>query len=317
MKKNIVIIGGGSASAGLLKGLVKYRDKYNLTVVGSIADNGGSNGRLQGSLSVTGLGALRKCLLSLSEADKELKDAFGYRFEQGELAGHAMGNIFMAALEKTSGSAESALANSHKILKVNGRVIPTSFEKVTLFAELENGETIEGETNIDIPKHDGNLKIKRIFLKPTPKADTNAVEEIKNADLIIIGPGDLYTTTLPNFSVSGISEAVKGSKARKTLVVNSWNKFGETNGFSVEDFTSEVEKYLGVRLDKVIYNSGVPSEEKLNVFKKENPEVVNLVKASKILDEKKFIGKDLLLEEKPTFDVEKLVEAIISTLNIS
>lgn len=311
-KKNIVIIGGGSRSAWLLSGFIKYKDKYNLVVIGSIADNGGSNGRLQAVLGVTGLGALRKCLLALSEADNDIKDTFAYRFDKGELAGHVVGNIFMAALEKNFGSAKGALVSCHKILKVNGKVIPASFNKVTLFAELENSEIIEGETNIDIPKHNGNLKIKRIFLKPVPEVNFEAVGEISKADLIIVGPGDLYSTVLPNFLVPKIPEAVRRSKAKKIFIVNPWNKFGETNDFFVEDFVNEVEKYLGAQTDYVIYNSEFSSEEKLTEYKKTKPMVTDLVKAGKGLNKNKFIGRDMLEKKEPRIDVSKLIKIIIS-----
>ncbi len=310
-KKKIVIIGGGTASAWLLGGFKKRTDKYDLAVVGSMADNGGSNGRLQQSLGVSGFGAIRKCFLALSDADPEIKNAFAYRFEAGELAGHAMGNIFIAALEKTGGSAKSALEAVHKFLKVNGRIIPASFDKTTLFAELENGQTIKGETNIDIPKHNGNLKIKRIFLDPIPAVNPEAIKKIAGADLIIIGPGDLYTTLLPNFLVPGIARAVKKSKAKKVFIVNSVNKFGETNNFTVPDFVSELEKYSGGTIDSVIYNSGEAPREAMAEYKKKHPEVLDLVKINKGPDSGKFIGKNLLLKAKAEMDVDKLVKLII------
>lgn len=310
-KKNIVIIGGGTASAWLLGGFKKHTDKYNLTVVGSMADNGGSNGRLQQSLGVSGFGAIRKCLLALSDADSEIKKAFAYRFEQGELAGHAMGNIFMAALEKTSGSAEGALESVHKFLKVNGRIIPASFDKVTLFAELENGQIIEGETNIDIPKHDGKLKIKRIFLDIVPNVNPEALKKISKAGLIIIGPGDLYTTILPNFLVPGIANAVNKSQAKKVFVVNSVNKFGETNNFTVSDFVRELEKYLGGVIDEVIYNSGDVSREKMVEYQQKHPEILGLVKAGGELSGEKFISRNLLLKGKAEIDTKKLVNLLI------
>ncbi len=316
-KISIVIIGGGTASAWLLGGLKRHADMYNLTVIGSMADNGGSNGRLQQSLGVSGFGAIRKCLLALSEADIDIKNALAYRFEKGELAGHAMGNIFIAALEKTSGSAKSALESAHRFLKVNGRVIPASFDKTVLFAELENGQTIEGETNIDIPKHNGNLKIKRIFLDPVPEADPEALKKINGADLIIIGPGDLYTTVLPNFLVPKIADAVKRSKAKKVFIVNSVTKFGETNDFNVLDFVREAEKYLGGEIGLAIYNSGDVPREALAEYQKKYPDVLGLVKNDQDLDKKKFTGENLLLEGKVEIDVEKLVKIINQLNNIT
>ncbi len=311
-KKNIVIIGGGSASAWLLAEIKKYIDKYNLAVIGSMADDGGSTGRLRRDLGVSAIGALRKCLLALSKEDKEIINVFAHRFKKGELAGHVAGNIFMAAMEKTTGSAEKTLAAMHKILKTKGEVLPVSFDKLMLFAELENGQIIKGETNIDIPKHNGNLKIKRIFLRPKTKANAEAIKKIISADLIIIGPGDLYTTVLPNFLVPGIASAVKKSKARKVFVVNMATKFGETNNFSVSDFAREAEKYIGGPVDSVIYNSSAASLKSVAEYRKKYPEVLEQVKVNRELDSKKFIGKNLLLKGKADMDVKKLVEILIS-----
>lgn len=310
MKKNIVVIGGGSASAMLLEALRKHRDKHSLAVIGSMADNGGSTGRLRKDLGVSALGALRKCLLALSNEGEAVKNAFAYRFQEGCLKGHTAGNIFMAAMEKTTGSAEKALEIMRKVLKVKGDVLPFSFGNVALFAELENGEIIEGETNIDIPKHNGNLKIKRIFLRPKARANAEAIKKIISADLIIIGPGDLYTTILPNFLVPGISEALKKSKAKKVFIVNSVTKFGETNNFSVSDFAREAEKYIGGSVDLVLYNSRKIPPREIKKFENRNQEVLGAVKIDKNLDKCKFIGKNILLAKKPLVDFEKLAKII-------
>lgn len=310
--KNIVIIGGGSATAALLReGFKNYWEKVDLAVIGSMADDGGSTGDLRRELGVSALGALRKCLLALSKADEGLKKSFAFRFSGGKLKGHVAGNIFMAALEKNTGSAAKALEMTSKILKVRGEVVPSSFDKVTLFAELENGQIIKGETNIDIPRHDGNLKIKKVFLKPCANLNPKARAKILAADLIIIGPGDFYTTIIPNFLAKGIKEAIRSSKSKKVFVANIATKFGETNDFSVLDFINETEKYLGSNLDFAIYNSGIVSEKELMNLKKENPEVTDLVRVDKDLDEKKFIGKNILLKEKARMDMEKLVRIIM------
>lgn len=298
----------------LLEALRKYRDKHSLAVIGSIADNGGSTGRLRKDLGVSALGALRKCLLALSDEGEAVKNTFAYRFQEGDLKGHTAGNIFMAAMEKTTGSAEKALEIMHKVLKVKGDVLSACFNRVTLFAELENGQTIEGETNIDVPEHDGNVKIKRIFLRPKAKANAEAIKKIISADLIIIGPGDLYTTILPNFLVSGISEAFKKAKAKKVFIVNTATKFGETNNFSVSDFAREAEKYIGGKVDFVLYNSQKIPREIISKYKKESArrkaEIIGAVKIDKNLDKRKFIGKNILLAKKPLMDFGKLAKII-------
>lgn len=314
-KKNIVMIGGGTASAGLLRAFFKYRNKYNISVIGSLADDGGSTGRLRRELGVSALGALRKCLLALSEENETIKNSFAYRFEEGGLAGHTAGNIFMAALEKTAGSAEKTLAVMHKILKVKGEIIPSGFGNTALFAELENGYIIEGETNIDIPKHNGKLKIARVFLTPAPKVNSRALEKIKNAHLIIVGPGDFYTTIIPNLLVEGISEAIKSSKAKKVFVVNSITKYGETFNFSVNDFVKTLEKYLGVGiLDYVLYNGKNPGLARIKLRHPEEtyPELI----PDKELESKyEFIDNCFILDKGlPYYDGKKLVKAIVKLL---
>lgn len=315
-KKNIVIIGGGSASAAFLEeGLKNYEDRLSLTVIASMADDGGSTGRLRRELDVSALGSLRKCLLALSDADKNFKKAFAFRFSDGKPEGHVAGNIFMASLEKATGSAEKALEITSKILKIKGEVIPSTFSKVILFARLENGEIIKGETNIDIPKHDGNLKIKKVFLRPGAELNPKAWAKILAADLIVIGPGDFYTTVIPNFLVKGIKEAVQKSGAKKVLVANIVTKFGETNEFSVLDFARETEKYVGSPLDFVVYNSKIFSKEKIKKYRKSVSGILDFTSVNKNLPEEKFIGKNISLENNPAFyDHKKLARILISII---
>lgn len=315
MKKNVVIIGGGSACAGFIReGLGNYKNKFNLTVIGSMVDDGGSTGRLKKGLGVSAMGSLRKCFLALSENDENFKKAFAFRFTNGELEGHVAGNIFMAAIEKTCGSAEKSIEITSRILRVRGKIIPSTFDKATLFAELENEQVIKGESNIDIPKHDGNLRIKKVFLKPNPAANPEAVKEIAGADVIILGPGDFYTTVIPNFLVKEIKNAVKKSKAKKVFIVNVVTKFGETNNFSVLNFAGEIEKYAGSSLDFVIYNSKIFPKGKIKQYKKNNTGVLDFVKIDKNLSKDKFIGQDILAKNNPVFYDHKKLAKIIITL---
>ena len=185
-----------------------------------------------------------------------------------------MGNLLLTALTQNLGSFEKAIEEAGKILNIKGRVIPSTLESVQLMAKLENGEVIKGETNIDIPEHDGNLKIKKIWLEPACEANPKAVKAILEADAIVIGPGDLFTSIIPNFLVKGISEACRESKAKKIYVCNIMTKFGETSGFSSKDFLNTLEKYLKDGIEYMLVNTKVPLAERIQTYEKEQAEFV-------------------------------------------
>jgi uncharacterized cofD-like protein len=236
-----------------------------------MADDGGSSGVLRDEYGVLPPGDIRRALVALSRSDKALRDLFGYRFRSGSLSGHSFGNIFLSTLEKTTGSFSMAVKKAHEVLNVQGMVIPVTLARTRLFAELENGEIIKGETNIDIPKHDPRLKIKKVSLMPPAKANPDAIETIKEADFIIIGPGDLYTSIVPNLLVEGISEAIKKSKAKKAYIVNLMTKYGETNGFDAGDFVGVIEGHLGKNVvDYFVMNKKEPAEDLLEFYKKKD-----------------------------------------------
>lgn len=243
----------------------------NLSAIVTMADDGGSSGILRDEYGVLPPGDIRRALAALSGSDRVLRNLFAYRFKSGSLAGHSFGNIFLSALEKTSGSFSMAVKKAQEILNVRGAVIPVTLSKTRLFAELENGEIIRGETNIDIPKHDPRVKIRRVSLMPPVRANPDALTAIKKADEIIIGPGDLYTSIIPNLLVEGLSRAIAKSKAKKTYVVNLMTKYGETNNFKAGDFVSTVEKYLGPEvLDYIVVNKKKPDEKLLKFYKKKD-----------------------------------------------
>lgn len=267
--KNIVVIGGGTGTFMVLSGLKKY--PVNLSAIVTMADDGGSSGVLRDEYGVLPPGDIRRALVVLSGADKSLRDLFTYRFKKGGFAGHSFGNIFLSALESTTGDFRTAVKKAHEILNVQGEVIPVTLTDTRLFAELENGEIIKGESNIDVPKHNPELKIKKVFLKPRAKGNIDAIKAIGKADLIVIGPGDLYTSIIPNLLVTGIKEAVKKSKAKKVYVVNLMTKWGETNGFNASDFISILESYLGEGiLDFIITNKEKPTPSRLTYYKKKD-----------------------------------------------
>jgi len=269
-QKRIVVIGGGTGVFNVLTGLKNY--PYHLSAIVSIADDGGSSGILREEFGILPPGDLRRALVALSSSSSILAQLFNYRFENGtSLKGHSFGNLFITALERITGDFNQAIKEAGKILAIKGEVIPVSLENTRLIAQLENNEYIVGETNIDVPKHNPNLSIKKIFLSPSVRANPEALRAIKLADLIIIGPGDLYTSILPNFLVKGIKEAVKKSKAKKVYFSNLMTKFGETNNFTAKDFYAIIEKYLGKGIiDYFIVNSKKPKKKYLDLYKKEN-----------------------------------------------
>lgn len=301
MKKNkkykkIVCFGGGNAMPkAVLEGLKKY--PVNISVVCAMLDSGGSAGRLRKDYKIVSPGDIRRAFIALANTSPAIENLFNYRFQAGELKGHNFANLFITALELTINNYEKTIEEMNKFLNLKHQVLPVTLDNANLYAVLENGKIISGETNIDIPKHNGDLKIKRVFLKPKAKIYPEAAGAIKKADLIVIGPGDLYSSITQILLTQGIHETVKNSKAKKVYICNLMTKYGETNNFSVLDFTNEIEKYLGgnIDIDYIIYNTKKPSKKRLMRYKKEHPELLDLVSFDKNLSrDKKFIGIDLL-----------------------
>lgn len=288
--KRVVVIGGGTGVFTVLSGLKNSFE--NLTAIVTMADDGGSTGILREDFGILPPGDARRAIVALSHTNnKILSDLFSYRFIEGRgLAGHSFGNLMITALERLTGSFEDAIAEASHILSVSGRVIPVTLEETKLCAELENGEVVVGETNIDIPRHDGNLKINKIWLDPEVSVNPSARMAIMDADLVIIGPGDLYTSLLPNIIVRGVADALKKTKAKKAYFVNLMTKFGETNGFRASDFLGAIENYLGHGvIDLVVVNNKRPSARRLKPYALEKSSWVEL-------DRENFRGKTAILE---------------------
>lgn len=273
--KKIVVIGGGTGVFVVLNGLKNYPSE--LSAIITMADDGGSTGLLREDFGILPPGDVRRALVALSHSDnKILARLFNYRFREGRgLNGHSFGNLFLAALERITGDFSRAIDEAGKILNIRGGVIPVTLNRTHLVAELENGKIIKGETNIDIPKHNPELKIKKIWLEPAAKINPEAKKAIKEADLVVIGPGDLYTSIIPNLLVRGVKEIIKKSSAKKLYVVNIMTKYGETHGFSASDFVLEIEKYLGKGvLDYVLVNIERSKAKRLTKYKEEKAEFV-------------------------------------------
>lgn len=288
--KNVVTIGGGTGTYVVLTALKNF--DFNLSAVVSMCDDGGSTGQLRDDYGVLPPGDIRRSLVALSAASRSLRRLFDFRFKDGALDGHNFGNLFLTALEKSEGSFRQAVLTASQLLNVKGRVIPVTLSNIRLHAELEDGQVISGETNIDIPKHNPKLKIKKVFIKPAGYPNRHALEAIKNADLIVIGPGDLYTSLVPNFLVRGVVKAIQNSRARKILICNLMTKNGETNGYSVIDFLETIDGYLGKDIiNYVLVNSKKPGYVRLKRYAEENCEVVVLPK-----DYKEKLNKTVILK---------------------
>jgi uncharacterized cofD-like protein len=246
----IVAIGGGTGLSSLLRGLKTYTS--NLSVIVTVADDGGSSGRLRDEYRILPPGDFRQCLIALADAEPLMKQLFDHRFKEGSLNGHSFGNLFIMAMADVTGNFEHALRESGKVLAVKGTIIPSTLQDVTLVASI-NGGTVEGESKI--PKQ--NAPISHVFLKPDgAQVNPEAAQAILNAELVIVGPGSLYTSILPNLLVEGMVEAIKASPALKVYICNLAAQPGETDGYGVDDYLRVIREHVGANLfDFVLVNS--------------------------------------------------------------
>ncbi len=310
--KRIVTIGGGTGHYTLLTALRDIEDVFPMAVV-SMADSGGSSGKLRDQYGSLPSGDVLQALLALSglrgNSEKIVRDILTTRFTRDPFQGHNAGNFLLTWMFQYGGSFYSAVQTLGELLKVRGRVIPATVGNITLKAELENGEVIIGETNIDCPKHDASVRIKSVFLEPNALAFSKATEAIEGAEKIIIGPGDLYTSIIPVLLINGIKESLRATKAEKIYIANIMTKKGETDNFCASNFWSEVEKYAGVKMDKVIVNNATADPELLAKYEAENK---MLVKDNLSDNEPLAIKADLLSSKGDLLrhDADKLKEVL-------
>ena len=259
----IVVIGGGTGLSVLLRGIKNLEDAA-LTAVVSVADDGGSSGVLREDLGMLPPGDIRSCLLALASEEEGMQELLAYRFQEGRLGGQNVGNLIIAALNEICGNFEEAIEKISDILKVKGRVVPVSGDKMVLCGELENGNIIIGESNIPKVSLREESGIVDVFLESGAVRPTkSALLAIGEADLILIGPGSLYTSILPNFLVGGIGEAVARASAATLYVCNVMTQPGETTGMSVADHVRVLCRFMERRPDYVIANERALSAEVL------------------------------------------------------
>ena len=253
----VVAVGGGTGLSTLLRGIKKY--SHNLTAVVTVADDGGSSGQLRQNLGILPPGDIRNCLSALSNDEELLTQVFQYRFgERAGVNGHSLGNLFISALTDITGSFEEAVAESGRVLAIRGRVLPSTLHDVNLVAEIESKDqqrmvNVTGESRIALTEG----RIKRLWIEPSnPLPYPPAVQAILNANLIVIGPGSLYTSLLPNLLVPGLAEAINNSKAMKFFICNVANEHGETDGYRCIDHIKVIEEHLGdIHFDVIICNN--------------------------------------------------------------
>ena len=256
----IVVVGGGTGLSTLLRGLKVY--SANITAIVTVADDGGSSGRLRQEFGVLPPGDIRNCLAALADQEKLLTELFQYRFKTGNgLVGHSFGNLFLTAMSEITGDLERAIAASSQVLAVRGRVLPATLSDVRLWAELADGRRIEGESNIT----EANGKITNIGCIPAnPPALPAALKAIKEADYIIIGPGSLYTSIIPNLLVPEIAEAIASRTVPRIYVCNIMTQPGETQGYAVSDHIRAIDEACGKKLfNAVLVHRKVPSAQSL------------------------------------------------------
>lgn len=297
--KKVVVVGGGTGNFVVLKGLKKY--PLDLTAIVSMADDGGSTGILRDELGVLPPGDVRQCLVALSNSSRLMRSLMNYRFENGGLGGHSFGNLLLSALEKVTGSFEKAVEEAGKILYIKGKVIPVTTNQVRLKMVLNNRRVLEGEKEVYLSQ-EIDQGYKTMYLEPFPKVNPRVIEEIQNADLLVIGPGGLHTSLIPNLLVEGVCDAISKSDAKKVYVVNLMNRKGQTTGYKTSHYINELVRFMGKDIfDHILINVQKPAKELIEYYAGEGELVEN------DLDDERVVFADLLgrLAEEPKRDLLK------------
>ena len=252
----IVAVGGGTGLSMLLKGIKRITN--NITAIVTVGDDGGSSGRLREEMGILPPGDIRNCIAALADDDDLVTKLFQYRFKKGEgLGGHSFGNLFLSALTSITGDIVTAVKESSNVLSIRGRVLPSTLDDMKLVAEMEDGRIIKGESNI--PEAKG--KVKRLFTDPENcRPQEDVISAIKDADLIILGPGSLYTSVIPNLLIKEISQEIANSNAKKIYVCNIMTQPGETDDYSVSNHLDAIIEHAGSSkiMDAVLVNNNLP-----------------------------------------------------------
>jgi uncharacterized cofD-like protein len=292
----VVVIGAGTGTFTILSALKYYA--RDITAIVNMSDDGGSTGILRDELGALPPGDVRQCLVALSESDQKLRDLFNYRFDEGTFGGHSFGNIFLTALEKTTGSFADAVKTAGEILKISGHVIPVTLANVKLILTEDNGEIIAGEYKI--VQHKFTSRQPKLSLEPNAKLNPEAKTAIESADIVVIAPGNLYSSLAPTLLVDGISDALAKTSAKLVYVSNLVTKPGQTDDFKVDDYVSEIERFIGGKLvDYVIFNNRQPTDELLRKYAQAGEYAVKFEEATFAKAHYRAIGEDLISDTIP------------------
>ena len=265
----ITAIGGGHGLSAMLRGLKAYTK--DITAIVTVADDGGGSGMLREDLGMLPPGDIRNCIMALANTEPTMQQLLDYRFTEGSLAGQSFGNLFLAAMNGISGSFDEAVHRMGDVLAITGRVLPVTNQDVHLEAEFHDGSRVLGESKIFYAKKINNSRIRKVRLVPErPAALEESVDAIRSADIIVIGPGSLYTSIIPNFLVSGISGAVRESKALKLYILNILTQDGETDGYDADDHVRASLEHAGPGvMDVCIANNAVVPPRLMEPYAKE------------------------------------------------
>jgi uncharacterized cofD-like protein len=317
--KKVVVIGGGTGNFVVLSGLKKY--PLDLTAIVSMADDGGSTGILRDELGVLPPGDVRQCLVALSNSSRLMRSLMNYRFENGGLGGHSFGNLLLSALEKVTGSFEKAVEEAGKILYIKGKVIPVTTHQTRLKMVLKNSKILEGEKEVYLSQ-EIDQGYRTIYLEPFPKVNPRVIEEIGSADLVVIGPGGLHTSLIPNLLVEGVGEAVCKSGAKKVFVVNLMNRKGQTTHFKASDYLNELIRFIGKDpFDYILINIQKPQKALIEVYAAEGNLVENDLKDGRAITAEMLGGlpedpkKDLMKRSLIRHDSKKLAQELMKIVD--
>ena len=326
----IVVIGGGTGLATMLRGLKKYTN--NLTAIVTVADDGGGSGVLREDLGILPPGDIRNCILALADTEPLMEELLQYRFKDGRLKDQSFGNLFLAAMDGISNNFEEAVQKMSSVLAVTGRVIPVTLENIILKAKLQNGKIIDGESNIPKAALDYNSAIEEVFIEPSDaKAIKEALIAIDGADAVILGPGSLYTSIIPNLLVREIRDALDKTKALRIYVSNIMTQPGESDNYSVKDHIKAIHKHAQCKVvDYVLVNIGNISNDLEEKYQNDNSSMVNInekevtklgievIKCDFVKIQKGYVRHDedklaailleTIMEKKLFYDKKKIVE---------
>ena len=307
--KNVVAIGGGHGLSTILKGIKDIKD-INISAIVTVADDGGSTGRIRERYTIPAMGDIRSVMLALSDSEPLMHDLMNYRFageDNMDIAGHSLGNLILTALTNMSGSFDKAIKTTSELLKVHGKIIPSTLQSVELSAKMEDGTIVLGEKNIPSDKQ----YIESVFYEKEVKANPEAIKAIEEADMIIYGIGSLYTSILPNTIIEGISSALNSSKAKKIYFANCMTQANETYNLDLKDHVDALTKH-NTPVDIVVtHNNVIPSEIMNRYLLRDSIEVLNNGNLSQDVKTYDLLKFDKGLVRHDPVKIKKVIEDLL------